>query len=95
LNELKADRDRAKAALERAKEQWAPQVEIDPASASASAAPYVRTSETAPCPSEKPTYSPLLMSSKSTIARYESKAAGNCLKKLSSQAETVSHGVRR
>jgi hypothetical protein len=49
----------------------------------------------APCPLEKPTYSPSSMSSKSTIARYESRGARNCSKKLSSQAKAVSRSVRR
>src|SRR5262249_46253276 len=95
LDTLKAGRDRAKAALERAKEQSTPQIQISPALIERFGRIMQEHSPQGLCLSGRPTCGHSSTSSRLTTSRSESRAARTCLKRLSWPAKTVRLGVRR
>jgi DNA invertase Pin-like site-specific DNA recombinase len=95
LTTLKADRDRAKAALERAREQSASQIQINPALIERFGRTCARTSPRARCRSERPTFDRSSMSSKLMTTKYASRALRRCSKRRSSRANIANRGVRR
>jgi hypothetical protein len=79
LNDLKADRDRARAAFEAARVQIAPAIRIDPAPLSGSVGAGGRSSRTDRSRSERPICSPSSTSSRSMITVFGLWVVRTCL----------------
>ena len=95
LDALKSDRDRAKAALERAKEHSEAPIQIDPALIERFGRTMRESFTTGSVPFRKAYLQSLIDKSKSTITRSGSKAGKTCSKRPSSPAEATDLRVRR
>ena len=92
LNTLKADRDRAKAVLERAKEHLAPQIRIDPALIEQFGRTMTEISARVRCPSARLTFRPSSTLSKSMTTSYALREARSFSRRPFLQTKS---GVRR
>ena len=92
---LKADRDRARAALERAKEQLRPQIHIDPALIERFGRVMRENLSTGSVPFRKPTCSRSSQALRSMTTKSGSGEARNCWRRPFLLTKLASHGVRR